>query len=513
MFGEKNIIVTIGNYGAVVALHQGNEIKNKIFLDELTETVKADLRDDVFHKNKSAPIYVLLDTIDQSYKKKIYPSVRKSDLTRIIQRDMASDGDKESIKNYILLNPKKNPVNVKQPSSARWECLFISSSNSEVINHWIEFLLDMPNRLVGIYMLPIETFSLFKLIKENVRIQAKLREKKNNICCLVMQNKVSGIRQVAFSEQGIIFTRVVNYNFDKPDFLEKYEQDIYSTFEYLKRLFPDLSIDELDIVNILPAEVIDVIKKISNIELHFVNYTPYQITSLIGQKDLIPSNSNYCDLVISKVFSKQKKILKFTTPKIKILEKFFMILRSSYYANLILILGICATFLFTIFSENKIGESIDLTETEKLVAIQDFARLKKITLAGMQGIESIDLEKAIDLGKLQEAFSPIGMNFTEFYIKLKFLKEFDIKLNNFTYSLEGVNGENPTSQNNYRIAFKGDIFNKSGDIEDLFREFDTVVLEVKKNFPQNQIKYSELPRNIDFSQKYYSFPVDFTITK
>ena len=106
MFSEKSIVITIGNYGAVVAFHEGDAIKDKVFLDELNDTSKAELKN-LFAKHKSSPISVLLDTIDQSYKKKVYPSVRKGDLIRLIKRDMANDVDKESLKNYIILNTKK----------------------------------------------------------------------------------------------------------------------------------------------------------------------------------------------------------------------------------------------------------------------------------------------------------------------------------------------------------------------------------------------------------------------
>ena len=37
MFSQKTIVITIGNYGAVVALHNGSSIENKIFLDELND--------------------------------------------------------------------------------------------------------------------------------------------------------------------------------------------------------------------------------------------------------------------------------------------------------------------------------------------------------------------------------------------------------------------------------------------------------------------------------------------
>lgn len=512
MFSEKNIVVTIGNYGAVVALHEGSDIKSKVFIEKFNDEAKEQIKK-IFENNKSAPIYVLLDTVDQSYKKKIYPSVRKSDLSRIIKRDLASDGDRESIKNYIVLNTKK-PAGVKQ-TNARWEALFVSSSNSETINEWIDFLLGMPNHLLGIYMLPIEAFSLFKLLKPNLKSQSKIQNKRNDLYCLVIQNKVSGIRQIVFSEQGIVFTRVVNYNFEQPDFLEKYEQDIYSTFEYLKRLFPDLSMAELDIVNIFPNDVLDVIKKVHNIELNFINYTPNKVANDIGYGKVLADNSNYCDLLISKVFSKEKKILKFATPRISLLERFFTGLKISYYLNLFMVMIICAVTLFTIFSQEEIAELIDLAEAEKFSAIQQLSKLKRSALEGEQSVEDgeiVDVERITDFGKIEEVLGAVGISFGDYYIKLKFLKDFNVKLNKFSYSLPGFNSKNPVATSNYEIGFGGEILNKSGDIEDLFREFDTLVIEVKKNLEGNNVKYNDLPRNIDFNKKYYNFPIDFTVT-
>lgn len=512
MFSKKNIVVTIGNYGAVVALHEGNEIKNKIFIDELNDAAKEELKG-IFSKNKSALIYVLLDTIDQSYKKKIYPSVRKSDLIRIIKRDLANDGDRESLKNYIIHNQKKSEK--KQQASSKWECLFVSSSNSEVINKWLEFLLEMPNHLIGIYMLPIETFGLFRLLKESLAAQSKIRNKKNDLYCLVMQNKVSGIRQIVFSDQGIVFTRVVNYNFEQADFLEKYEQDIYSTFEYLKRLFPDLQIAELDIVNVFPPEAVEKIKRINNVELNFINYTAHEVASKIGYSKILPQNSNFCDLLISKVFEKEKKILKFVTPKITLLNRFFSILKASYVLNLSLVITICSTILFSIFSAERIADHVEKAEIEKLSAMQEFTKLKHVALEGSNtdgSVDSVDFEQIIDLGKMEELLGSTGGNFIEFYIKLKFLKNVNVKLDRFSYTLTGFNPKSPAPKLSYDVRFGGELANKSGDIEDLFTEFDALLGEVKKNLGDSQIKYPSLPRDIDFNKKYYGFPVDFTAT-
>jgi hypothetical protein len=515
MFSQKNVIVTIGTYGLVIAFHNGDRIENSFFLDKLEDAPKEELKT-IFTKNKSSPIYVLLDTIDQSYKKKVYPSIRKSDLIHIVKRDMLSDGDKESLKNYIILNSKKSST--KQRLGNKKECLFVSSSNSETTNQWLEFLLDMPNRLVGIYMLPVEIFNLFKLFANDIKARSKIQNKKNDLYCLILQNKVSGIRQIVLSSQGIVFTRVVNYNFSQSDSLEKYEQDIYSTFEYLKRLFPDLSISELDIVNIFPSETLESIKQSGNAELNFVNYTPLELATKVGYGKTLSENSDFCDLLISKVFSKEKKILKFIIPKITGLEKFFFLLQASYFLNLFLLVVILFTFTFGIFSQSKVDEEIEIAEYQKFSALQNLGKLKTAAFKGDQNDNAgeevdIDIEKITDFGKMEEALGFVGSNVMNFYVQMKFLKDFNVKLNGFSYSVTGFDNKSPAPNTNYKVNFSGEILNKSGDIEDLFRAFDGLVAEVKRNLDKNHINYSELPRNIDFNQKYYSFPIDFTISK
>ena len=507
MFSQKTIVITIGNFGAVVALHNGGSIENKIFLDELNDTSKEELKS-VFNKNKSASVYVLLDTIDQSYKKKVYPAIRRGDLNRIIKRDMASDGDKESLKSFIILNAKKS-------GSSRWEALFVTSATSETINKWFGFILEMQNRFVGIYMLPVEAHSLFKKIKSDIKLKSRVQNKKNDLCCFVMQNKVSGIRQIVFSDHGIVFTRVVNYNFEQADFLEKYEQDIYSTFEYLKRLFPDLSISELDIVNIFSSSVLESIKKINSTDLNFVNYTPFEAAQKAGYGKIMPENSQYCDMILSKIFSEDKKILKFTIPRIVALERFFLTLRFSYYLNLFLVIAVCSVAVYSIFSQDKVGEAIEAAETQKFASIQELGRIKKAALEGTQGEdeEDVDIKQITDFGKMEETLGSVGINYIDFYIKLKFLKDFNVKLTEYNYMISEFNFRSPAPNPNYNIALNGLILNKSGDIEDLFREFDTLVVEVKKNLSKNAVKYDDLPRNIDFNQKYYSFPINFNIAK
>ncbi len=513
MLSKKSFVITIGDAGAVVALHDGSAIKNKVFLEELTEEQKVELKN-LFTQNDSAPISVLLDTIDQTYKKKVYPAVAAMNLKHIAKRDMDSDGDRESFKNYIILDPKKS-FEVKKS-----ECLFVSLSSSESINKWIDFLAEMPNHLIGIYALPVESTNLFNLLKNDIKSASETQgTKKQYLYCLIIQNKVSGFRQLVFSEQGLVFTRMVNYDFTESDWIEKYEQDIYSTFEYLKRLFHDILIKELPVVNILSEDLLKKIKETTNnVELNFVNYTPSQAAARAGYENILQDNSNFCDLLISKIFSNKKSILRFTIPRMIVLEKLYTGLKISYYTNILLILLISVVAVFITLASEQAKSDVETAEAKKTAATEELRAAKAAALGDpanqlAEEKDSISIDRIMDFGKIDELLSTAGRDVIDIYTQLKFLRDFDVTLNKFTYSIDNFDSKSPQKNSVYKIVFTGDLNNKSGDIDDLFKSFDTVSSAAKKAFDKHDVKYSEMPRNIDFTKKFYNFPIDFTVTK
>lgn len=514
---KKSFVVTIGNYGSVVVLHHGNEVKTKILLEELTDEAKIDLKN-LFTRNQSIPISIILDTIDQSYKRKSYPGIKKTDLAKIIKREMANDGDRESFKNFIFLeNKKATKTQLGIKNVGKQECLMVSASNSEAITKWLDFAMEMPNPLKGIYMAPIESFRIYSLLKDDIKIKSSVKDKNiTSICFMILQSKVSGVKQMIFSDQGIIFTRSVNYDFKSPDFLAKYEQDVYSTFEYLKRLFPEIRISEIDIVNIFSNEILDSLKKIGSSELNIINYSPADVATKLKYKKLLPDNAQFCDLLISKTFAGNKKILKFTTPKIQSLNNFFTALQVSYYLNILLIAGIILTCLGILFFDNKAKKALSEAEEENMIATSEFQRISAPTNNLQSQLTEdgnvITIERIIDFGKINEAFSKVGTDFSGLYSGLRFLKDSDVKINSFSYYVPNFNYKSPEISKKYSFSFKGDLQNKSGDIDDLFKEFDVLTSKTKKAFSGNNVQYSDIPRNIDFVQKYYTFPIEFTIS-
>lgn len=501
---KKSFVVTIGNFGAIVALYHKDNIINKVFLEEFNDKAKEDLTK-LFNGNKSVPIYILLDSLDQSYKKKIYPAVIKSDLERLMLRDMRSDPDQDSLKSNIILNPKKS-------RTQNWECLYIATSKSETTKSWIDFLLEMPNYVAGIYMLPIETIHLFLSLKKLI----KKPEKKRDIYCVILQTQTAGVRQIIFSNDGIAFTRVVNYDFTQPDFLKKYEADIYSSFEYSKRVVPDIVISDFEVLNIFPDDILNILKNSTNLELKYTNITPTQAGLEAGYSGAPEQDGKFCDMLISRTFAKaKKKTLRFSVPKMDFLGKLFLSFSAAFLVDAVLLVLILISILYMIFSQSHIRNSIKTYNIEKTTARAELERVKAAAYDGEKITDNgkvIDIETVMDFGRLETSLGSGSDDFFKNYLKLDFLKNHNVSLNSYSYSINDFNDRSPEGKKQYQIKFNGKIFNKSGDIEDLFTNFDLLVAAVKKAFGENsQIKYSELPRNIDFGQKYYDFNIDFTI--
>jgi len=506
MLSKKNFVITIGDFGAIIALHNGNTIKST-FIATLNDESKVTLKN-LFDEHKSTPIRILLDNLDQTYKNKSYPLISLTSLRSIAKREINSDGDRNSFKNYIPFIPSKSSGIKKS------ECLFISISRSEMIDEWVKILLEIPNRLVGIYALPIESFRLFNILKKKITQPVNFKSKYHNLNCLIIQNKIGGTRQIVYSEHGIIFTRIVSYDITEVDWLEKYEQDIYSTFEYLKRSFPNINITELHITNILSEQILVHLRKLDNIELKIINYTPYQVAQEIGYKNLLTPDEVYSDLLISKVFSKEKKVLKFTTPQIIVLEKLFLVLMSSYALSGIITVTIFVTIVSIALFFGKTRSLVKEANNKKIAATQNMSQA--ITMASKEDLEennkSSDLENIIDLGKIDEHLKSVGKDFTKIYSELNFIRSYNTELNNFGYTLPDFTYQNPESLIRYTVNIGGNILNKTGDIDDLFKGFDRLYNITKKSFPNSEVTYKEIPRSIDFTKKYYDYPIEFTIS-
>ena len=514
MLDKRKFTISIGEYGVMVALHNGSNVQNKILVAALNEENKVQLRD-LFTKNKSVSIYVLIDTADQNYKRTSYPPVSESDFHKIVKRDINKELN-DSQKTF------KSYYGYKDKIQNKWECIFISVPYSLDVENWIEFLLGLPNKFVGIYMLPIETCHLAKTVFDFIKADHSLRTNENSIISFIVQNKVSGVRQVVFFNNAIVFTRVVNYDFDDRNFAQKFEQDIFRANEYLKMIFPKLKAQDVTVINILSDEIIEKIKHSANHELNFINYSPFQIASKLGMTNVIAkNNSNFSDIIIANSFANNnKKAIKFLNPRITFLSRLELIVKSMIVFNCVIAAGILLMFTKIIIQAYQYSGSMSKLKHE---IIQLEQQLQSISSAALdldkKGVVGKKLNKSsndlaneiIDFGKVDEALSKFDINIANVFTQLTLIKKYGAIVNSFAYQIPDYNPKLESSTTQGKFSISGDLSDPSGDIEMLFRKFDNLGLDTKTQLPGYNIKYSEISKNIDFGQKYYSFPFDLTI--
>ena len=524
MLSKALFTVTIGNQGVAIALHLGQKIQDMLFVESLTPESESEIKQ-LFSKAKRAPISILIDIADQNYKKKTYPQVNRIDLSRIIARDLKKEvsNDPDVLKGYLVHKDKV---------THKWDCLFVSASKSEDISKWIDFLLQVPNKISGIYMLPLEAFSLVKIILD-LTVKESGIVPKSNITFFIIQNKVSGTRQIVFDGNQIVFTRMVYYDFNSSGFAEEFEQDILRTNEYLKRIIPNVKLEDVSVINILPAEVIDKLDDIQNKAVSFINYSPSQISSKIGFSS--PESGleeGFFDFIIASAFANsKKKVLKFSLPKLVLVEKFYIGLNLILATNALLLFFCIAVWAYTFMSLRADDEKALAFAADKNISQQQYDHFKKLILSGDE-FADINLDQLMDFGKLNEALTQDNININEFFDKLSFIKNHHATVNSITLAFGdnrfldgGPQQQNLAEQKNQirpapidpntklslKVAISGTVKIKSGNVEELLKGFDALNKESKSVLSEYNVTYDDLSKDLNFNKKYYDFPVNLRI--
>ena len=316
-----------------------------------------------------------------------------------------------------------------------------------------------------------------------------------------------------FSGDAIVFTRVVNYNFEDPNFVNRFSQDLFRTHEYLKRIFPDILIEDVNFINVLPQHAIDIIEDNKEENLHFTNYTPYQAANKAKLANIVSQDSSFCDVIIASAFANsRKKVLKFTTPRIRLLERLYMTTKILFAINVILPLVFISFLIYLFFYDLKIDR--ELTDSiKKKAAVEEKFNEVRSSILDDDKIGSSQIDKIIDFGKVDEVLAKNEIDIFQFFTKLSLMGKHGVIVNSFSYNLSGYD---PKSSRSNRLQFKfivtGKIEIKSGNVEELFGNFDNLVADTKKEFKDYNVKYADLPTDIDFSKEYYEFPINLEIT-
>lgn len=299
--GKKSFTLLIGDEGAILVYMQGATVLRRLFAasaqPDHTSTIA-----ELMRSNPKVPIAVLADVLDQQYVRHTFPPVSKLSIGGLVTRRMERDFNPEDMKAGL-------PLGRDMTGRKEWQYLIVSLTATPLMQQWLDFLLDLPNEMLGVFLLPVEMQRFIPTLSKTTAGGSKNLPWR----LLISNNKVSGFRQIVLHENKLIFTRVSQAVEDAiPAVIAgNLEQEIINTLEYIRRLdFKEN--DSLEIFVIASQEVVDAL------DLHRFGagnscaFTPLEVATAMKLEQAALSADRFGDVVITASFAAMgKRTLRF----------------------------------------------------------------------------------------------------------------------------------------------------------------------------------------------------------
>lgn len=342
MAKAAKFVLIVGDEGGILSYVEDGKVVRRLYAPTSNYT---DTRSflECFESDKDAPIYLLVDVMDQSYVQQSLPPVSSFSVNNLIKRKMARDFAPEDLKGALLIGREKE-------GRKDWKYLFVTLTQSPQLNAWIDLVIDLPNPFEGIYMLPVEVAALMEQLrgartgkkgKKNKKETTGLEEKEARWQLMVAHNKVGGFRQVVTCDGKLIFARLAQPIGDtQPAVVAgSIEQEISVTLEYLKRL--GYSDDQGLEMYVVVSEAIKSSLDTRNIHATKINLmTPHEVSQKLAFEQVTEPTDQFADIVISAAFARMKKhALRLDTKQSMQLNKIYKAMGAIKIAGILVVIA------------------------------------------------------------------------------------------------------------------------------------------------------------------------------
>ncbi len=311
--GNKFVLL-LGDEGAILTFIQGGKVTRRLFAPSPQEEHVHTLVE-LMQSFPKAPVYLLVDMIDQSYVRHNLPPVSPLSINKLVQRRLDRDFAAEDITGSLNLGREKT-------GRKEWNFLLISLANNTLLQQWLEVILNLPNHFKGIYLVPVEGQEYIGNLNKALNDKD---DRNTQWQILVSHDKVGGFRQIVLKDGKLIFTRLTQSMGDvMPEVMAgSVEQELQNTIEYLRRL----SYDErsgLEIYIVVAQEIKDAIDENKLKAQRAYLLTPYEVSQALGQEQSALAGDRYGDVVMATAFGQSKKrCLKLMSKQAASIEKLY----------------------------------------------------------------------------------------------------------------------------------------------------------------------------------------------
>lgn len=298
----KRFVLIIGDEGAILIFMQGSKVVRRLFAPSAQQS-HSEAVVDIMRQNPNVSVSILTDVIDQQYIPQNFPPVSQLSVGGLVKRRLDRDFQMEDLKGSIQLGRDKE-------GRKEWKYLLIALAKTPLISEWIDLLVELPNELKGIYLVPVEAVNYISMLNKKRGDDKPLPWQ-----LLISHNKVSGFRQVVMNNGKLIFTRVSQAIDDAiPAVIAgNVEQEIINTIEYLKRLgFTDNA--DLNATIIISQDVIGTLDLDRFGFGRAESMTPIAVAERLGLEQAALSADRFGDVVMAAAFGiAGKRTLRFST--------------------------------------------------------------------------------------------------------------------------------------------------------------------------------------------------------
>jgi hypothetical protein len=490
--GHKFALI-IGDEGAILIYTIGKTVQSRNFIAHANEEGLKEF-ESILARDPKAPIYLIVDSMDQSFVQQSLPPISPLGVKKLIKRRLDRDLAADVVKGYVLLERDMG-------GRRDWNFLMVSLESSPHLHVWYDFIEKVDNRLHGIYLLSVEAENVVKNIDRVINPPKKDKKNKADVPrwkFFVTHNKVGGFRQVILKDGRIIFTRLTQPVGElMTDVIAgNIEQEMSSTVEYMKRLSFSPS-QGLEIYIVASADINNAIdlSKIPAVRVH--KFTPFEIAGFFGITGAAQPSDQFGDVVMSAfIASSRVHRLVLHLPKAVKINRIYNLMR--YQRTFV---GLCVLGMLIYGGMLAIGLMQKYTEIENLKQKKDIQqrKLDEINVeVKKSGIDVIKVSDTIALYQQlnDEAQSPLKLlsRIRPAIISAVAIKQIEWK---------GIDAPDNASQNGAPGSAsdsKDEIvtlilrFPEISDTDEAFKSVaKKVLLDVRAVFPEYRVSYTKLP--------------------
>lgn len=313
--GSEVFVIVIGDEGAVLSYIKNNRVERRLFSAK-SDAQHTNAMRDLLASAKHAPIFALLDVMDQQYVRQTFPPVSSLSLNKIVKRRLDRDLPADDIKGALQLGRDTQ-------GRKEWQYMLASVSQTPDLQGWLGMILEQENSFKGLYLLPIESMNFIKAMAGPSDESAPWQ-------ILFVHTKVGGFRQVVLNNGKLVFTRLSQVT-DETNHLfvaGTVEQELQNTLDYLRRF----DLESNRVVNAYVVVGPEVKEQVDLNRFNFASYTlmtPYEVGESMGLENAALFADTYCDIVLAHAFLKQMPVKRLMPPAGERMAKLEMGIRTA----------------------------------------------------------------------------------------------------------------------------------------------------------------------------------------